>query len=207
MEARDPLNVIVTGVGGQGNVLIAQLIGRALVRAGYHVTIGETYGASQRGGAVMSHLRISRDAQFGPLIPEGGAHVILGLEPLETMRVLAQYGNSEVTVIANSRPIQPLAVTTGAAQYPSREQVVSTLEQLSSRSWLIDATDIALDLGAGILTNIAMLGALVGSGALPVGPEAFELELRESLAPDKLDLNLQAFRRGIIEVTAAAEPT
>ena len=155
----------------------------------------------------MSHLAISPDAQFGPLIPEGAAHVILGLEPLETLRVLAQYGNSEVTVIANSRPIQPLAVTTGAAQYPGRDQVVSALEQLSSRSWLIDATDIALELGAGIFTNITMLGALVGSGALPADHEAFELELRESLAPDKLDLNLQAFRRGILEVTAAAEPT
>lgn len=206
MDVQDPLNVIVTGVGGQGNVLIAQFIGRALVRAGYRVTIGETYGASQRGGAVMSHVRVSRDSQYGPLIPEGAAHVILGLEPLETLRVLAQYGNPDVTVIANSRPVHPLAVTTGAAQYPGREQVISTLEQLSKRAWLIDATDIALDLGAGILTNVTMLGALVGSGTLPVGPEAFEAELRESLPADKLDLNLEAFRRGILEVTAAAEP-
>ena len=60
MKEKDPLNVIVTGVGGQGNVLISQLIGKALVKRGHHVTIGETYGASQRGGAVMSHLRISR---------------------------------------------------------------------------------------------------------------------------------------------------
>jgi indolepyruvate ferredoxin oxidoreductase beta subunit len=205
MEAKDPLNVIVTGVGGQGNVLISQLIGRVLVNAGYHVTIGETYGASQRGGAVMSHLRISRGAQFGPLIPEGGAHVILGLEPLETMRVLAQYGNPEVVVIAHSRPIQPLAVSTGAAEYPSREQIVGTLEQLSSRSWLIDASDIALELGAGILANIAMLGALVGSGTMPASQEAFEAELKQSLPSDKLDQNLQAFRRGILEVTATAE--
>jgi indolepyruvate ferredoxin oxidoreductase beta subunit len=204
MEDRDPLNVIVTGVGGQGNVLIAQLIGRALVRAGYHVTIGETYGASQRGGAVMSHVRVSRNEQYGPLIPEGGAHVILGLEPLETMRVLAQYGNSDVTVIANSRPVHPLAVTTGAAQYPGREQIISTLEELSSRAWLIDATDIALDLGAGILTNITMLGALVGSGTLPAGAEAFEAELRESMPPDKVDLNIEAFRRGMLEVAAGA---
>ena len=64
MKEKDPLNVIVTGVGGQGNVLVSQLMGRALVRAGYHVTIGETYGASQRGGAVMSHIRISRQAQL-----------------------------------------------------------------------------------------------------------------------------------------------
>jgi indolepyruvate ferredoxin oxidoreductase beta subunit len=206
MEGKDPLNVIVTGVGGQGNVLIAQLIGRAMVRAGYHVTIGETYGASQRGGAVMSHLRISRDVQYGPLIPEGAAHVILGLEPLETLRVLAQYGNPEVTVIANSRPVHPLAVTTGAAEYPGREQVIRTLEQLSSRAWFLDATDIALGLGAGILTNIVMLGALVGSGALPVGLEAFEAELRESLPAGKLDLNLKAFQRGIREVSAAGEP-
>jgi len=205
MEERDPLNVIVTGVGGQGNVLIAQLIGRAMVKAGYHVTIGETYGASQRGGAVMSHLRISRDAQYGPLIPEGAAHVILGLEPLETLRVLAQYGNPEVTVIANSRPVHPLAVTTGAAEYPGREQVISTLKQLSSRAWFLDATDIALDMGAGILANVVMLGALVGSGALPVGLEAFELELRESLPQAKLDLNLKALRRGVREVSAAAE--
>ena len=205
MEERDPLNVIVTGVGGQGNVLIAQLIGRAMVKAGYHVTIGETYGASQRGGAVMSHLRISRDAQYGPLIPEGAAHVILGLEPLETLRVLAQYGNPEVTVIANSRPVHPLAVTTGAAEYPGREQVISTLKQLSRRAWFLDATDIALDMGAGILANVVMLGALVGSGALPVGLEAFELELRESLPQAKLDLNLKALRRGVREVSAAAE--
>jgi len=206
MEGKDPLNVIVTGVGGQGNVLIAQLIGRALVRAGYHVTIGETYGASQRGGAVMSHLRISRDTQYGPLIPEGEAHVILGLEPIETLRVLAQYGNPDVTVIANSRPVHPLAVTTGTAEYPAREQVIKTLEQLSSRAWLLDATDIALGLGAGILANIVMLGALVGSGALPVGLQAFEPELRESLPTDKLDLNLKAFQRGIREVSTAGEP-
>lgn len=154
----------------------------------------------------MSHLRISRDAQYGPLIPEGGAHAILGLEPLETLRVLAQYGNSEVTVIANSRPIQPLAVTTGAADYPMREQVVSILKQLSSQAWLIDATDIALDLGASILTNMVMLGALAGSGVLPTGPDRFEDELRESLPADKLEMNLEAFRRGMLEVTAASEP-
>jgi indolepyruvate ferredoxin oxidoreductase beta subunit len=205
METQDPLNVIVTGVGGQGNVLIAQLIGRAMVKAGYHVTIGETYGASQRGGAVMSHVRLSPSAQYGPLIPEGGAHVILGLEPLETVRVLAQYGNPEVTVVANSRPVHPLAVTTGAAEYPSREQIVSILRQLSSRAWLIDATEIALDLGAGILTNIVMLGALAGSGALPVGPDSLEPELRGSLPADKLDLNLEAFRRGVLEGTTAGE--
>ena len=199
MNEKDPLNVIVTGVGGQGNVLVSQFMGRALVRAGYHVTIGETYGASQRGGAVMSHLRISRQAQYGPLIPSGQANVILGLEPVETLRVLAQYGNPGVTVITNSRPVYPLAVAIGAARYPTVEEIMSTLEQLSASAWLINATDIAMELGAPILANIVMVGALVGAGVVPLRPEEIEQEFQESLSDDRLELNLKAFRRGLAE--------
>jgi indolepyruvate ferredoxin oxidoreductase beta subunit len=201
MKEKDPLNVIVTGVGGQGNVLISQLIGKALVKRGHHVTIGETYGASQRGGAVMSHLRISRQEQYGPLIPEGQADVILGLEPVETMRVLAQYGNPGVVVIANSRPVYTLAVTSGAAEYPGTEKIEKTLEELSSMAWLINATEIALEMGAAILTNTIMAGALVGSQALPLEPEDLEAELRDSLPSDRLELNLQAARRGLQEAS------
>ena len=201
MKEHDPLNVIVTGVGGQGNVLISQLIGKALVKRGHHVTIGETYGASQRGGAVMSHLRISRQEQYGPLIPEGQANVILGLEPVETMRVLAQYGNPGVVVIANSRPVYTMAVTTGAAEYPGTEKIEKTLEELSSMAWLINATEIALEMGAAILTNTIMAGALVGSQALPLEPEDLEAELRDSLPSDRLELNLQAARRGLEEAS------
>ena len=200
MEGKDPLNVIVTGVGGQGNVLISQVIGRALVRAGYHVTIGETYGASQRGGAVMSHLRISRQAQYGPLIPHGQADAILALEPLEALRVLGQYGNPGVTVVSNSRPVYPMAAAIGAAHYPSVEEIERALEELSSRAWLINATDIALDLGAPILANIVMVGALMGAGVLPLTAKEFELEFQESLPGDRLDLNLKAFRAGLAEV-------
>jgi indolepyruvate ferredoxin oxidoreductase beta subunit len=208
MNEKDPLNVIVTGVGGQGNVLVSQFMGRALVRAGYHVTIGETYGASQRGGAVMSHLRISRQAQYGPLIPSGQANVILGLEPVETLRVLAQYGNPGVTVITNSRPVYPLAVAIGAARYPTVEEIMSALEELSASAWLINATDIAVELGAPILANIIMVGVLVGAGVLPLRPEEVEQEFQESLSDDRLELNLKAFRRGLAEAkTRLATPS
>ena len=151
----------------------------------------------------MSHLRISREAQYGPLIPHGQADVVLGLEPLETMRVLGQYGNPGVTVVTNSRPVYPLAVAIGAAHYPSVEEIVKALEELSSRAWLINATDIALDLGASILANIVMAGALVGTAVLPLAAKQFELELEESLPADRLDLNLKAFRRGLAEVKAS----
>jgi indolepyruvate ferredoxin oxidoreductase, beta subunit len=204
MKDKDPLNIIITGVGGQGNVLLSQLMGKALVRNGYHATIGETYGASQRGGAVMSHLRVSREKQYGPLIAQGQADVVLGLEPLETMRVLAQYGNPDVIVVSNSRPIFPPAVSSGEAAYPTPEQIGGALEQLSRKAWLVDATDIALEMGAPILANIIMMGALVGTGLLPLGAEPFERELAESLKRDRLDINIKAFRRGLALVGDAA---
>jgi indolepyruvate ferredoxin oxidoreductase, beta subunit len=204
MKEKDPLNIIITGVGGQGNVLLSQLTGKALVRNGYHATIGETYGASQRGGAVMSHLRVSREKQYGPLIAQGQADIVLGLEPLETMRVLAQYGNADVIVISNSRPIFPASVSSGDAKYPTPEQIGSALEQLSRKAWLVDATDIALEMGAPILANIIMMGARVGTGLLPLGPEPFEKELAESLKRDRLDTNIKAFRRGLALVGDAA---
>ncbi len=200
MVEKEPLNIIITGVGGQGNVLLSQLVGKVLVRGGFHATIGETYGASQRGGAVMSHLRVSRRMQYGPLIGEGQADVIVGLEPLETLRVLAQYGNADVTVITNSRPVFPAAVSGGDAKYPTVGEIASALAELSSRSWVVDATDIALELGPPILANIVMMGTLVGSGLLPLEAEPFETELRESLAADRLEMNLEAFRRGMAEV-------
>ena len=88
---KDPLNVVIAGVGGQGNIVISELIGIGLVRRGYFVTVGETFGASQRGGAVMSHLRISTETRYGPLIPLGGADIVMGMEPVEALRVLREY--------------------------------------------------------------------------------------------------------------------
>ena len=147
----------------------------------------------------MSHLRVSRQAQYGPLIPYGQADVILGLEPVETLRVLAQYGNPSVTVITNSRPVYPLAVAIGAARYPTVDEITKALEELSDRAWLINATDIAVELGAPILANIVMVGALVGANVLPLAAQELELEFQESLSADRLEANLKAFRRGLAE--------
>src|SRR4030042_4755588 len=80
----DPLNIIICGVGGQGNILLSGMVGGAFLKKGYYATIGETFGAAQRGGAVFSAVRVSKKRENGPLIPEGKAHLILGLEPLET---------------------------------------------------------------------------------------------------------------------------
>ena len=105
---QDPYNVVVCGVGGQGNVVASQLMGAILVGQGFKVTIGETYGASQRGGSVMSHVRISRTLQLGPLMPPRAAHLVIALEPSEAARVLAQFGNPETVSVVNTRPVHPV---------------------------------------------------------------------------------------------------
>jgi len=193
----DPFNLIVTGVGGQGNVLISQIIGRALVDRGFQVSIGETFGLSQRGGSVQSHVRISQKRVYGPLIPEGQAQVVLGLEPLETLRILALYGRPDLKIVVNSRPVPPLNVIAGESVYPSEEQLKSALHGLAAKVWWINGTAAAQKLGAAVMANIVLLGALTAADLIPVGQADLEEALAQVLPAARLKQNLTAFRRGL----------
>ena len=193
----DPCNIIVSGVGGQGNVLASRLIGRAMVKFDYHVSIGETYGASQRGGTVMSHVRFSSKHAYGPLIPKGRANTVIGLEPMETLRILKDYGNPDVSVIVNTRPITPGSVNLGQGRYPDADELKDAIGQLSKRSWLIPATEIALEIGTPVVANVVLLGTLVGAGLIPITPGDFEQVLRDNVPERRLDRNLEAFTKGI----------
>jgi len=193
---RDPFNIIITGVGGQGNVLASQILGHMLVQQGYWITIGETYGASQRGGSVMSHIRVSRETQYSPLIPEGKCDLVVGLEPVEAMRVLAQYGNPGVMLLINTRPIYPIDVIAGNTTYPELSLVLEKIQSLSRRVWTLNATEIGLELGDPIFSNIVMLGALSTLDLLPLSREKFQNTIQELLPPQKLQLNMTAFDKG-----------
>ena len=184
---KDPTNIIITGVGGQGNVMASRVLAGMLVNAGYVVTIGETFGMSQRGGSVMSHLRVSSTSVLSPQIP---------LEPVEALRVLVKYGNPDVVVLANSRMVYPMGVITGDFTYPSLDEIKSAFEKLTAHNWLIDATSVAVDLGNPVLSNIVMIGALAGTALLPIDRRAFEKEIAKSMSADKCELNLTAFDAG-----------
>ena len=194
--SKDPFNVIIGGVGGQGNVLASQILGEMLVSQGYVITIGETYGASQRGGAVMSHLRISTKDQFSPLIPEGQCDLLVSLEPVEGLRMLDTYGNPRVMTLLNTRPIHPIDVISGNATYPEVSKVISKIKELSRRVWTLNATEIALEMGDPIFSNIVMLGALCAIGVLPIDRQGFESIIRDLLPSRLLEENLKAFDKG-----------
>jgi len=193
---KDPLNLIITGVGGQGNVMISLIIGNAFIRDGYFVTVGETYGASQRGGPVMSHMRISTETQYSPFIPDGCADIILGMEPVETLRMLGRYGNPNVVTIINPRPIYSIDVTGGYAEYPDLDNLVDTIKDLSAQTWIINATEEAQKMGSHMFANAILIGALVGSGVLPLDRKLVAPVLRETF-PKEIEANLAAFNKGI----------
>ena len=194
--SNDPYNLIITGVGGQGNVLASRMVGDMLSERGLYVTIGETFGASQRGGSVMSHLRISSESCFSPQIPKGRAHMIVALEPTEAIRVLKDYGNPEVKVLCNRRPIHSIGVISGEHTYPAMEDVEKWIRELSQVAWFIDATDGAIKLGSPILGNMISVGALAATGVLPLDRAHFEAVLARKMSPDKVAVNLSAYDMG-----------
>lgn len=194
--AKDPTNVVITGVGGQGNVMASRVLAGMLVAKGFYVTIGETFGMSQRGGSVMSHLRISQKSVWSPQIPLGQADIIVALEPSEALRVISRYGNPDVVVLSNCRVVYPIGVITGDDDYPSMKKVKDIFDKLTASNRLVDATSIAMELGNPILSNIVMIGALAKTALLPIDRRAFEKEISRNVAADKRGANLAAFDAG-----------
>ena len=191
----DPYNIIITGVGGQGNVTASRILGDMLVSK-YFVTIGETFGASQRGGPVMSHIRVSEESVWSPQIPQGKAHVIAALEPAEAVRVLAGYGNDETCVVCNMRPVYSVEVILGDIKYPSLDEIKKAIKNFAGTASFLDATDAAVELGNPLMSNMIMIGALSGLGVLPLEKEKFVQVILNRFSPDMVTLNVKAFELG-----------
>jgi len=195
----DPLNIMVTGVGGQGNILASLIIASTAVQDGVSVSVGETYGASQRGGAVMSHIRLFEKRQYGPLIHEGKAHIILGFEPVECLRTIGVFGNEGTKVIVNPRPIFSVDVLSGEAEYPSIDEVLNAIKELADSVYVVQAVKLALEAEDAILQNIVMVGCLIGSEFTPLKNETARGVIKEIFL-NKSERYLAAFELGAKEI-------
>ncbi len=193
---KDPLNIIICGVGGQGNVLASRLVAEAADSEGYFVKIGETFGASQRGGAVESHIRISTRMEYGPLIPEGMADIIVALEPAESMRVAVRYANPNTIVIVNPRPVYPIGVLSGRMNYPPVKDILKRLEEFVGNLFVVDAFGLAEEAGEVLSQNIVMIGALSTLDIVPIAHESYENVIRQLFDEKRVGLNLDAFHCG-----------
>lgn len=192
----DPLNIVVCGIGGQGNVLAAEVLGSAMADLGFYVAVGETYGASQRGGSVMSHIRVSARTPLSVLIPSGEAHMIVGFEPLETLRMARKYACGSTTVVYDPRPVYPLGVLQGIQTYPPAEDIAAEIRELSSLALAVPAADIAMEAGDSRAANIALLGAFSQLPDAPLSREELERILTQRFKGAVLELNRKAFAMG-----------
>lgn len=192
----DPLNIIICGIGGQGNILASELLGSVFVDLGYIVAVGETYGASQRGGSVMSHVRVSSNKQMSVLIPKGKAHVIVGFEPLETLRILREYGGRDTVVIYDPRVSYPLGVLSGEAAYPDIAELDREIRDRSRKVYVVEAADLALSAGNPKAANIALMGAITRIPEVPLDTQDYEHALTQRFSGEALRLNRIVFGLG-----------
>jgi indolepyruvate ferredoxin oxidoreductase beta subunit len=187
-------NILITGVGGQGVILMSELLGRAAVADGLRVRGSEILGMAVRGGSVTSAIRIG-DEVYGPLIPTGKCNALVGMEPSEALRNIAYLSKSSL-VLLNTAVTVPFTVSIGESSYPSLEEMLRQLGKASDRIIQLDAAKTAEKAGSRLATNIVMLGALFGTGQLPIKMATIK-ETVESHFPAKLaPVNIKAFDLG-----------
>ncbi|MFW9843536.1 MAG: 2-oxoacid:acceptor oxidoreductase family protein [Candidatus Thorarchaeota archaeon] len=173
---RDPFNILVAGVGGQGNLVCGRVLAEASVRSGFRPVVGDTFGASRRGGSVITHLRIGK-TDWAPLIPKGEVDILLGLEPLEALRATSKFGGNRTLAII-SRTIIPTVASAGQImEYPPVEQIIESLKKLCKQVIVLDAEETLTQIGSMKMLNSFILGVL---GSLDECPLSLKI-IRDSL--------------------------
>ena len=187
------ISIVLTGVGGQGVITAANILGKAAVKAKTGVFVSEIHGMAQRGGAVVCTVRMGDVSS--PLLPSGTADVLLSTEPVEALRNIC-YVNKKTKVITDINPVIPFTVAVGGEQYPKLDDLFKEI-QTHAELYKIDANKIAKEAGAVITKNTVMLGALAASGVLPFKPEVLLETILEDLPEKYKEVNKKAFEGGM----------
>lgn len=186
----DNLNLLLVGVGGQGTILAAKVLAAAALAQRLQVKMSEIHGMAQRGGSVITHVRVGEQV-FSPLVEPGAADVIVAFEELEALRY-AHYLRPGGKIIVNQRQIPPLPVAIGAAPYP--EGIGAKLAAVG-KVQMIAAEELARQAGNPRGANLVLLGALAASLTWPLAD--WEAAIRAKVPARFLESNLQAFQLGI----------
>jgi indolepyruvate ferredoxin oxidoreductase beta subunit len=186
------LDILVTGVGGQGVVLASDIIGETALAAGFDVKKTDTLGMAQRGGSVVSHIRLGEKV-WSPLIKEGDCDLLLAFEKLEAAR-WSHFLAPGAVAIVNSYEQPPLSVSLGQDNYPSDDDIVTALKRRTDRIYFIDANKMARELGNVRTLNILMLGCF--SAFAPIAVAVWKDHISRRLPENIRDINLAAFDRG-----------
>lgn len=185
------INILIVGVGGQGTLLASVLLGKLALEEGYDVKLAEVHGMAQRGGSVVTHVRISEEQVCSPLIEEGGADIIVAFEELEAYRWIS-YLKENGAIFVNTQQIKPMPVIMGAAEYPS--DIIAFLEKNANKVTHLDALGIAEECGSAKAVNTVLLGAMAKE--LPFSKESWIKQIETTVKSKFIELNKKAFEKG-----------
>jgi indolepyruvate ferredoxin oxidoreductase beta subunit len=192
------LDIIFSGVGGQGVVVISDIYCEAALLDGFDAAKAEIHGMAQRGGAIVAHVRIGDKVQ-APLIEHGTADIVLGFEMLETARAMSML-KPKGTVVVNTKYIPPNAAFACSAKPLSQEQLLDIMRKKARAVYEIDGMGIAKKLGNMLVVNTVLLGALSALPENPVKKESFEKAMASRLKEKYVEVNLEAFELGMKSV-------
>lgn len=190
------LDLLITGVGGQGVILASDIIGDIAIATGYDIKKTDAIGMAQRGGSVTSHVRIAPQVR-SPLINEGEADMLLAFEKLEAAR-WSYYLRPGGIAIINNHAIPPLSVSLGNECYPTDEEILNILKQRTDRVYFVAGTRRASELGNIKTLNIFMLGCV--SLFAPFKVQIWKDSIAQHLPPSLRQINLNAFNQGRREI-------
>lgn len=195
-DYRGSFNLIIAGVGGQGNIFASQVVARAAMSEGYSVRIAESYGVTQRGGPVYSQIRIGRPV-YGPLIPKGRCDLLVGLEPIEALRRAAEYLAPGGGVVINTHASVPLETQLGKQPSLTFDDIERHLLRLAVGDLLaMDARALAEIAGGAASVNVLMLGAMSAFDAFPLSYDSLVNAVTANTRPRFLEANLISLTRG-----------
>ncbi len=192
------LDIVFSGVGGQGVVVISDIFCEAALIDGFDVAKAEIHGMAQRGGAIVAHVRIGDKVQ-APLIEHGTADIVLGFEVLETARALPML-KEKGAVVVNTKYMPPHAASACFAKPLSQEQLLSLIKKKASAVHEVDGIGIAKKLGNMLVVNTVLLGALSALPENPVEKESLKKAMASRLKEKYVEVNLNAFQLGVESV-------
>jgi indolepyruvate ferredoxin oxidoreductase, beta subunit len=188
------LDLIFTGIGGQGVVVLSDIFCEAAVIDGFDVAKAEIHGMAQRGGSISAHVRVG-DKVLSPLIEKGKSDVIVGFEVLETARALSML-KPNGTVVVNSKYIPPNSSIQDMDKLSTFESLMSMIRQKASKVFEVDGIGIASKVGNLLVVNTVLLGAVSALTEVPIKQESFQKAIAARLKEKYIKLNVQAFELG-----------
>ena len=185
--------IVLAGVGGQGIIYLNRVLAKATMDLGYKVYCLEEHGMARRGGSVATYMRFGEDI-YTQVIPRGAVDLMIGFEVIEAVRQLHVL-KKDTTIILNPHIIRPF-ITEG--EYPNKSKLLNYLKKRYKKEklLLVDAEKLAANLGSSITMNMVLLGAVSGSGVLPIPSKNLREAIRNTSLPQYLDINLEAFQSG-----------